>query len=208
MTTLFREEWSLAREGANNALTEVHFGDFQEISLSLNRARAGIDGAYERLQHAEALVGHIQNQLGLEHRWEIGGEEYSRFKEEAMISKYRIALNELERLVVMRLFELSKLGLSGTGMILMCVRQPVYNLYQVINFVSKSTKPYSDVPKQSVRLLPATTCKRLHSIPPARRFLGRKLLIIAFWVNSTSSVSHVLIFVVMIGPNLSIEKLQ
>ncbi|KIK32736.1 hypothetical protein CY34DRAFT_100864 [Suillus luteus UH-Slu-Lm8-n1] len=34
---------------------------------------------------------------------------------EARLGKYRTALNDLERLVVMRLFELSKLSLSGTG---------------------------------------------------------------------------------------------
>ncbi|KAG1877138.1 hypothetical protein C8R48DRAFT_591361, partial [Suillus tomentosus] len=47
--------------------------------------------------------------------WEIGGKEYTHFKGEASLSKYRTALDELERLVVMRLFELSKLSLSGTG---------------------------------------------------------------------------------------------
>ena len=38
-----------------------------------------------------------------------------RYKEEATLSKYREALDEVERLVVMRLFELSKLGMSQTG---------------------------------------------------------------------------------------------
>ncbi|KAG1905039.1 uncharacterized protein F5891DRAFT_918631, partial [Suillus fuscotomentosus] len=47
--------------------------------------------------------------------WEIGGPEYSQFKMKARLGKYCTALNELECLVVMRLFELSKLSLSGTG---------------------------------------------------------------------------------------------
>ncbi|KIJ57433.1 hypothetical protein HYDPIDRAFT_178172 [Hydnomerulius pinastri MD-312] len=111
------EEWRVARETANIALSEVHIGDFEEISLALKRAHARVDSAYEQLQHAEHLVAHIQNQLGLEVRWKIGGGEYNQFKEESKIMKYRAALNELERLVVMRLFELSKLALSGTGMI-------------------------------------------------------------------------------------------
>ncbi|KIK73058.1 hypothetical protein PAXRUDRAFT_37086 [Paxillus rubicundulus Ve08.2h10] len=53
--------------------------------------------------------------LGLETRWQVGGEEYNYFKEEATLGKYCEALNELEHLVVMRLFELSKLSISGTG---------------------------------------------------------------------------------------------
>ena len=85
------------------------------MSAALKQARIHVDTAYQRLQHAEALVGHIQGQLGIEDRWEIGGNEYSQWKEEAKIMKYRSALDELERLVVMRLFELAKLGMSGTG---------------------------------------------------------------------------------------------
>lgn len=78
-------------------------------------ARVRADSAYRKLQHAEALVAHLQAVLGIQVRWEIGGPEYNRWKEEANLMKYRAAIDELERLVVMRLFELSKLGMSGTG---------------------------------------------------------------------------------------------
>ncbi|KAG1862692.1 hypothetical protein F4604DRAFT_1882297 [Suillus subluteus] len=67
------------------------------------------------LQHAEMLVVHDEIQLAVEARWEIGGDEYNQFKMEARLGKYRTVLNDLERLVVMRLFEPSKLSLSGTG---------------------------------------------------------------------------------------------
>lgn len=46
----------------------------------------------------------------------IGGEEYNYFKEEATLGKYCATSDELEHLVVMRLFELSKLSLLGTGL--------------------------------------------------------------------------------------------
>ncbi|KAI6029225.1 hypothetical protein PISMIDRAFT_107944, partial [Pisolithus microcarpus 441] len=74
-----------------------------------------VETANQRLQHAEALAGHIQGQLGIKDCWEIGGSEYSQWKEEAKITKYPAALDELECLVVMCLFELTKLGMSGTG---------------------------------------------------------------------------------------------
>jgi len=82
---------------------------------ALRQARILVDSSYAKLQHAEALVVHIETQLAVDKRWEIGGPEYQHFKEEASLGKYRAALDELECLVVMRLFELSKLSLSGTG---------------------------------------------------------------------------------------------
>ncbi|KAH7903562.1 hypothetical protein BJ138DRAFT_1020421 [Hygrophoropsis aurantiaca] len=57
----------------------------------------------------------MELQLGVEKRWEIGDADYNQFKEEATLGSYRAALDELEHLIVMRLFELSKLSLSGTG---------------------------------------------------------------------------------------------
>lgn len=57
----------------------------------------------------------MEIQLSIEERWAVGSPDYLQFKEEAALGKYRAALNELERLVVMRLFELSKLSLSSTG---------------------------------------------------------------------------------------------
>ncbi|KAI6012336.1 hypothetical protein EDC04DRAFT_2870900 [Pisolithus marmoratus] len=70
---------------------------------------------YTKLQNTEVLAAHIQGQLGLESPWKVGGEEYNCYREEAMLGKYHKALGELEQLVIMHLFELSKLAMSGTG---------------------------------------------------------------------------------------------
>ncbi|KAG2352683.1 hypothetical protein BDR07DRAFT_1454895 [Suillus spraguei] len=96
-------------------LDELTQRRLEEINNALAQARIRVDSSYAKLQHAEGLVAHIETQLAVDQRWEIGGPEYRRFKEEASLGKYRTALDELERLVVMRLFELSKLSLSGTG---------------------------------------------------------------------------------------------
>jgi hypothetical protein len=111
----FRADWDVAREVGNTALTSIPTGSLQEINNALAQARIRVDSSYAKLQHAEGLVAHIETQLAVDQRWEIGGPEYRRFKEEASLGKYRTALDELERLVVMRLFELSKLSLLGTG---------------------------------------------------------------------------------------------
>lgn len=107
-----RREWDLARTAANEALTEVAAPN---INLILLQARRRIDAAYAKLQHCDAYVFNFEIQLGISDRWTADSAEYKWYKEEAILQDYRKALDELERLVVMRLFELSKLGMSGTG---------------------------------------------------------------------------------------------
>ncbi|KAI5996379.1 hypothetical protein EDD15DRAFT_2387353 [Pisolithus albus] len=110
-----RMEWNSACEAANAALSGVVEGDFTAMAAAINEARVWVELAYTKLQNAETLAVHIQGQLGLESPWKVGGEEYTHYREEAMLGKYREALGELERLVIMCLFELSKLAMSGTG---------------------------------------------------------------------------------------------
>lgn len=80
------------------------------MHLALNQARVHVDTAYSKLQNMEQLAGYLEVQLGIDKCWEIGGEHYNRFQEEALLLRYHSVLDELERL-----FELSKLSLSGTG---------------------------------------------------------------------------------------------
>lgn len=76
-----------------------------------------MDTAFSKVQNAETLVGHMEHLLLIDERWRIGSELYMRYKQEASLGKYRAALDQLERLVVMRLFELSKMSLSNTGIL-------------------------------------------------------------------------------------------
>ncbi|KAG2114526.1 hypothetical protein DEU56DRAFT_933756 [Suillus clintonianus] len=110
-----QKEWNTAREAANRALVDIHVGGYQEMHTAINQARIRVDGSYSKLQNAEAMASHLEIQLGIDKRWEIDSELYRQFHQEASLLTYRTALDDLERLVVMRLFELSKLSLSGTG---------------------------------------------------------------------------------------------
>jgi hypothetical protein len=85
------------------------------MHVALNQAWVRVDRSYSRLQNAEAMASHLEVQLGIDKRWEIGSDQYNHFRQETSLLNYRMALDNLERLVVMRLFELSKLSLSGTG---------------------------------------------------------------------------------------------
>lgn len=98
---------------------DIHVGGYQEMHTAINQARIRVDGSYSKLQNAEAMASHLEIQLGIDKRWEIDSEPYRQFRQEASLLTYRTALDDLERLVVMRLFELSKLSLSGTGKIML-----------------------------------------------------------------------------------------
>ncbi|KAG1793275.1 uncharacterized protein HD556DRAFT_1443706 [Suillus plorans] len=110
-----QSDWIRAREVANQALTNIAISNLHQINTAITQARIRVDTAYTKLQNAEAFTSHIENQLAIEEHWTVGGDNYKKYKEEASLQKYHVALDELERLVVMHLFELSKLSLSGTG---------------------------------------------------------------------------------------------
>ncbi|KAF8545935.1 hypothetical protein OG21DRAFT_1479740 [Imleria badia] len=80
----------------------------------LEERREAGNGALDGIA-VEQMAGQLQLQLGIESRWEIGGPEYTRYKAQGVLDEYHEALDELERLVVMRLFELSKLSMLDTG---------------------------------------------------------------------------------------------
>ncbi|KAG1855815.1 hypothetical protein C8R48DRAFT_608583 [Suillus tomentosus] len=111
-----RLEWELAREAGNQALTSIPVGNLNQILAALSQARIWVDSVYAKLQNVEALTAHVEMQLQVEEWWAIGDDTYNKYKQETSLHQYRVALDELECLVVMCLFELSKLSLSGTGM--------------------------------------------------------------------------------------------
>ena len=107
-----RQEWEKARSAVNGIFTGIATPNIQ---AAINQARNRIDAAYASVQNGEQYVFTLEKQLGVVDRWEPGSSEFQRYQEEAQLQDYRVALDELERLVVQRLFELSKLGMSGTG---------------------------------------------------------------------------------------------
>jgi hypothetical protein len=66
-------------------------------------------------------VCRIEELIGIEHRWTPESLEYRQALTLVQERKYRRALDNLERLIVQRLFELTKLGMSGVGMPISCI---------------------------------------------------------------------------------------
>ena len=81
----------------------------------INRARCRLDAALAKVQHAEEYVSTLEAELDIRERWTESTPEYKEYYQQNVLTNYLKALDSLERLVVMRLFELVKMSASGTG---------------------------------------------------------------------------------------------
>ncbi|TFK80109.1 hypothetical protein K466DRAFT_605604 [Polyporus arcularius HHB13444] len=82
-----------------------------EIARIRTRART----AFSRYQLAEEEALGMEEDLGIVERWVPGSPNYVEWARELGYRRYRCALDSLERLVIQRMFELTKLGMSGIG---------------------------------------------------------------------------------------------
>ncbi len=83
---------------------------------ALARAKLGqVTKARNRLEVAEKAVEMVERTLEISEPWLEGSAEYEAAREYAHNRRFIRAVDELERLVVQRLFELSKANLAGTG---------------------------------------------------------------------------------------------
>lgn len=125
-----------------------------QIHLVINQVRRRVDTAYTKLQNAETYVETLENSLQIKERWTEASPEYKTFFRETVLTKYEQALDELERLVVMRLFELAKMSSSGIGtsssaMKLACLRQ--HNLgYKLRRQIGKALQRRSEAIKNAI----------------------------------------------------------
>jgi len=61
------------------------------------------------------VVEDFETHMGLEERWTSSHPEYVQVQSRIVNALYHKAVNDVERLVVMRLLELTKLQMSGLG---------------------------------------------------------------------------------------------
>jgi hypothetical protein len=81
----------------------------------IRNIRARCTTTYNRYLAVHEQVLRIEETYGIQERWTPTSVEY----QEALVTlherRYRRAVDSLERLVIQRLFELAKLGMSGVG---------------------------------------------------------------------------------------------
>jgi hypothetical protein len=105
--------------------------DCNALSLAHNLSEHQINQVYLSYVHAAANLDQISHtvtaheaELGVEVRWTPDSPEYKSVLTELYLCDYRHALDHLEYLVVQRMFELSKLGMSGVGELLHLIILP------------------------------------------------------------------------------------
>jgi hypothetical protein len=76
-----------------------------------------VDLAAEKRAETEHMVERLESLLNISERWTEDSPDFQKFHQENLLTDYWKSIDELERLVVMRLFELTKLSASGTGML-------------------------------------------------------------------------------------------
>ncbi|KDQ59627.1 hypothetical protein JAAARDRAFT_126899 [Jaapia argillacea MUCL 33604] len=101
---------------ARNAVDFVMYTPAQSnVHDSLVKGNRVLCSCQKKWENTLATVTQLENQLSIEGQWAVDSVEYKEVKEKLREREYQKALDELERLVVQRLFELSKLNVSGTG---------------------------------------------------------------------------------------------
>lgn len=116
-----------------------------QTSLNKESARRK---ALEKKQGLEEIVEGLERKLGVEDRWSEGSKEWGIVTQYVATRAYHKALSSLEGLVVFRLFELTKLNMSGLGVDYTrpmltsdkysCFRAPGYKLRVLITTALKS----------------------------------------------------------------------
>ena len=109
-----RQNWDNARASVNRTLEKVAPAN---ALVAVAQARKHVETMYSLLQNAENLVGTLEQVLNVSEQWTAESPEYKKYHQENVKTKYQEAIDHLERLVVMRLFELTKATSSGTGIV-------------------------------------------------------------------------------------------
>lgn len=90
----------------------MHLQKTQEARLALQKV---IVDAYSQVEHLRDTLTALERLHGVTERWLPSTPEWKEAEAYMEVRDYQRALDKLEGLVVQRLFELTKMGLAGTG---------------------------------------------------------------------------------------------
>ena len=133
--------------------------------------------AHENLKKATDLVHESERLLGVEIPWTATSKEYLEAAELVRRRRYRRCLDELERLVVQRIFELTKMNKSQTGefvVLLYVIFMRQLTQTQAINYASTLHRPFKPGHRQSNPHWSGTTRLPRRSNPRAGLYPGRR----------------------------------
>jgi len=125
------------RASANTVFTSVPVTE--DLISAITERRLKVEAAFERLEESGKLVSgyEVLLKIPVSERWNETTPEYQEYEKLDLKLKYKTAIDELERLVVMRLFELTKMNASGTG-------------YRLRRYISKALKRRSAAVRSAI----------------------------------------------------------
>ena len=113
LISYLRKKFDSVVMAANTVFTRIATNS---ISSANHQVQNQIDAAYDKLQNATKLIYALEFKLDIQDRWMTSTPKFKEFYQENILTNYMKALDKLECLVVMWLFELMKMSTSGTGM--------------------------------------------------------------------------------------------
>ncbi|KAF8331610.1 hypothetical protein F5887DRAFT_1063993 [Amanita rubescens] len=102
-----------------------YFRNVKSLGSPLSALKGQLDKAAAMTEATGNIIVNLEAKLGIKNRWTANHPDYQTYYEENVVTEYQRAVDELERLVVMRLFELTKMGASGTGYKLRPIRKAI-----------------------------------------------------------------------------------
>jgi hypothetical protein len=113
LISCFRNDWEKTCQATINVCQHMAItGD----STAISQAREQTELSYGQVQNAEVLAMIYEVMLNILEWWTATSEEFMKYHKENIITSFGKAVDEVERAVVMRIWELSKMKESGTGM--------------------------------------------------------------------------------------------
>ncbi|KAH9843230.1 uncharacterized protein C8Q71DRAFT_693872, partial [Rhodofomes roseus] len=134
------EEASSKLVTANNELHKVEANISGYTTKEVARFRGNRTRAANRYFASDDDCRAYERELQIAERWLPGSTEYQEVSQLWTLREYQCSLDELERLIVQRLFELTKAGMSGTG-------------YKLREKISKALKTRAEAIKKVLKRL-------------------------------------------------------
>jgi hypothetical protein len=91
-------------------------GDNAAYTPGTSKAELARQRGKEKVEHDLEAVQELEERLGIVDRWTTESEKWQSTVGEIKKRKYQLALNSVEHLIVQRIFELTKVNQSQTGM--------------------------------------------------------------------------------------------
>ena len=148
----------------------------------------------------------IKTELDIQTRWTATHPEYQEFYQQTICTSYSKALDELECLIVMWLFELAKISTSRIGMIISPCGIYLIEILQGINFGIRLAEPCNVDQKRFKRHSNDTMHRQPFLIHLVQHYHGQRLSASVLLVNSIYCTTHGRIFSLKTGQSLRIKR--